>query len=599
MRIKLPARKISNFGSGQSGGSLPSFTTQDRAPQRVGESSYWGKAKNLFKRIALSEKRAHLQSIRDGWRVKTSALADGKVREFEGARETLGNDPKQFLTKGKGVIDDFEKDFETSLADLNDEEREVVRGSVLDISQQFDRRIYNHVAREKDVYNTNKYNSSIANYANESAHDSFRNVPAGNKIPGTESVSNRPMRSFELYDQGAVERIELRGKDQGWDEETKIVKRRSYYDTAVANRVVNLLNEDRAQLAMAHLQQMKEKISPSVFARLSTQSSGEDRYIMAQGIVDQVRAKNLRGRKAEDYIRKNLKGQSENLALSIYRGEENVEKTRQAHYRSERDRNLVQDAHEVWNKKVAGDTSSPEYKAAERRMRKNVQNAGSSARTEALNVLNGKKSVGDPRFSARLRKAFSDNPESYRDKNFFDYVGKGIDFKTAEDLTQMKEDYLNGKDPGFGRGQYRIIDDVIKAAGTKPNSANGVKMLEELERYGHWHRTSHGKTPSIQDYQKYWESREEDFDVEETGLTKYFQKLVTLGDEELTDLSLSEIGRTLKKLKPSEAIKRIPPENYSIIYKAYKAKGIEPTDKQMVDSFMNYMKVIKGVRRLR
>lgn len=538
MRIRLPQRVVKQGG----GASLGRVSVPRGGQEELAVAKSLGDAGNLFNKIAIHEKKKHLEAIRDDYTARINTAAEDKVQALQELQgEELGalDRPGVSAQYAKDATDALEKEVQEMVDPLNEEEKAAATSQLNPILHSYNKGVHRYVAREQEQYQEKSYKKALANYSVMSARDPLGTMPDG---------SGRRVVRYKYWDKTAEMRIRQRANDRGWSKEETAAQTMAYYNSAVTDRVASLMADDREELAVKHLEVMRNKIDPEIYLRLRAKAGDGNDRAKAQRVVDAVWAmKGLSQTQRNAKIRKQLKGQAEHYGISDSNNRWSIERQQRDQHRAERARSLFNNAYNLRNMMEAGQGNSPEAKALFRRLGKGQDGLDRKDKKAVVEILRGHDSVTNQAYLAQILELAKTDKSAFHKLNVF--ALQDISIKDKWKVVEAQTASMAGKST-LDTQVNATINRGIRAVGLNPKKKTGAKMFFVVKAWAEEVQRATGAAPDDAATKKFVAEQKKDFDV----VDRFF-------DKPLRDVTPTEFADTLIDLyedDPDKAEDAIP-----------------------------------------
>ena len=539
-----------------------------------------------------TELNKHLQSIKDSYQLKFYKMSQQRMRDLKKRTggDVLGIGEKNYrpgmeAEYAKETTDGLRKDFEKELEGLNSVEREWATAALSAGLNDFNNGVNSYVSRETQRYQKEAYDGSLGTDAIFSAKNPNYSVDDPDN-PG------KRISKHEYWEKQAMDRIDKRARDLGWDVDKKRIEKQAWLDSAIPRQVLYLLERGDTGLAMEHLKKMKGKLSPGIYKQMHIKAEGADHLTQSQQLVDIALEKGH----GESWIRKKASGKVEQLALRDFRQTKNAQRAEQKHRRDENERYLFLQALQVRNLISSGQGMTPEARAKLKEINEKRSGLDAKGDTFLEDILSGRTQKSNPFRVAELN--------SMPDKDFLN-IDLNHELKTRQ---LSPEDYgvLLDRQNALGQGKRSAHRDAV-AAGERtlnalfPRGPKRRKMRLRLNRFiDQWGKDfgdEKKKVPDSFEIEKYLKSQAEEFDI--VGPWYDVSKWL---DKEWGNVSPKEFDDTLDKVASSsgteEAVGIIPVPIFEYAMKTFKKrKNRVPNDKELIEEAKRVVRLFRLGRR--
>lgn len=462
----------------------------------------------LLKEIALTERKKHLDAVVQDYDVRTAELYSRELDKFSQIKgKNAFKDPNKLEKEAAKITSETDKKFEEMLAPLREEERKLVRRRVAGRGVDFDRGVYGHIAKEKAAYEKISFDKSVAMHANDS-QAKFDEMVA---VPGQKFK----LKGWVVADREATAEIGERGKNMGYPKDWIEARELAYFNTAVPLRVQKLLNDDRPEAAQEHLEHMKDRISPQVYAQYTQKTKINKDLLMGQ--EGAAKAQSLFPhdyRRQREWLRKNLSGEAERHGISVLSSDFNANKAAVDHQRAESSRAFLSEVDIARKLQAAGRTKEAN-ELFMRAMKKYALGVDAKTRETAEKIWRGHTQVTDILKKKALEAQLELDPESVGNSIIIDgFIRGDLSPKDTGELLAKRAEYAAGKTPAIGGAAVDAIKSALgRKFGSKKKGKDYYRWAAELTDWLKDFQRQHKRQPTRAELDEQVKAMEESVDL--------------------------------------------------------------------------------------
>ena len=462
VRVRVPQR-TERFSTQQSG--------QLRTPRidNNASSDALKKLGNLATEIAVKEEHDHIRAVVQRGRVEVTKAYMDRLEDFKknyrGAK--LVENPNAM----EEVMQAYEGDTESILSKYGGKEREAISRNISDVNISFTKGVNRHFAREEENYRVESYKASVANDIAQSGIDFHE------KAPGTNEYR------WKHYGDMAVTEAMNESKRLGESDAMAENRLRDVYGDLAMTQVMAAVGKKAFDMGNLMLRYYRDKIDPTLHAKLQDKLSDEGDLVASQGHADA--AINIFKKKgytaAMKYI-SGLEGNQEKLTRRDFQNRLASERSAESYGRTKNFITATNLKREMVEMQLqGGDPTQIMDKATQ--LSKILPQLAPSAQSHVLGIGTGKETSSDDlgTYNYLLDVQLSD-PEGFRNMDLEKYASK-LTPETLKKFMNKQQALRAGEETPAEKAMKNRAKIAVEQGGYNTKKGWGGEIYRNLLRW--------------------------------------------------------------------------------------------------------------------